>query len=304
MTDLTEQAVFGGSMSAADFSDLLGAVLSGGEVRDRDAPHPGVMIWGTLEARVQGADLVIMGGLNDGTWPEAPPPDPWLNRQMRLQAGLLLPERRIGLSAHDYQQAIAAPEVWITRAIRSDEAETVPSRWLNRLGNLLNGLPQEDGAQAWSDMRARGQYWTKQVQALEETTRSTPAPRPSPRPPVTARPHALSVTEIKRLIRDPYAIYAKHTLRLRQINPLVQSPDAPVRGIILHEIMERFVKSVSANAAHLTKEHLLGIAREVLKADAPWPAARAMWLARIERVADWFHRSGGQAPKLLLPRCL
>ncbi|MBM1308638.1 double-strand break repair protein AddB [Sulfitobacter mediterraneus] len=288
MTDLTEQAVFGGSMSAADFSDLLGAVLSGGEVRDRDAPHPGVMIWGTLEARVQGADLVIMGGLNDGTWPEAPPPDPWLNRQMRLQAGLLLPERRIGLSAHDYQQAIAAPEVWITRAIRSDEAETVPSRWLNRLGNLLNGLPQEDGARAWSDMRARGQYWTKQVQALEETTRSTPAPRPSPRPPVTARPHALSVTEIKRLIRDPYAIYAKHTLRLRQINPLVQSPDAPVRGIILHEIMERFVKSVSANAAHLTKEHLLAIAREVLEAEAPWPAARAMWLARIERVADWF----------------
>ena len=288
MADLSAQAVYGGALSAADFSDLLGAVLSGGEVRDRDAPHPGIMIWGTLEARVQGADLVIMGGLNDGTWPEAPPPDPWLNRQMRLQAGLLLPERRIGLSAHDYQQAIAAREVWITRAIRSDEAETVPARWLNRLGNLLNGLPQAEGGQAWSDMRARGHYWTKQVQALEETTRSVPALRPAPRPPVNARPHALSVTEIKRLIRDPYAIYAKHTLRLRQINPLVQSPDAPVRGIILHEIMEQFVKSTSANSALLTKDHLLNVAREVLSAEAPWPAARAMWLARIERVADWF----------------
>ena len=96
------------------------------------------------------------------------------------------------------------------------------------------------------------------------------------------------MTEIKRLIRDPYAIYAKHTLRLRPINPLVQSPDAPVRGIILHEVMERYVKSISANPTLLTKDHLLEIAADVLTGEAPWPAARVMWLARIERVADWF----------------
>jgi double-strand break repair protein AddB len=288
MNNLTDQAEHGGELTAPDYADLVGALLSGDEVRDRDAPHRDVMIWGTLEARVQGADLIIMGGLNDGTWPEAPPPDPWLNRQMRLKAGLLLPERRIGLSAHDYQQAIAAPEVWLTRAIRSDEAETVPSRWLNRLGNLLNGLPKNDGPDAWKAMHARGAKWLDQTRALEVITRTPPALRPSPRPPRTARPVALSVTEIKRLIRDPYAIYAKHTLRLRQVNPLVQSPDAPVRGIILHEVMERFVKSISAKPDLLTKEHLLDIARDVLAVEAPWPAARIMWLARIERVADWF----------------
>ncbi len=288
MQDLKDQAEYGGVMSASDYADLVGALLSGAEVRDRDAPYPSVMIWGTLEARVQGADLIILGGLNDGTWPEAPTPDPWLNRQMRLQAGLLLPERRIGLSAHDYQQAIAAPEVCLTRSIRSDEAETVPSRWLNRLGNLLNGLPEQGGPDAWQGMRARGNSWLDQVTALEAVTRVTPAPRPSPRPPSTARPHALSVTEIKRLIRDPYAIFAKHTLRLRPVNTLVQSPDAPVRGIVIHEVMERFVKSVSADPARLTKQHLLGITAEVLADHAPWPAARVMWLARIERVADWF----------------
>lgn len=288
MDELSVEAPHGGEMSAADYADLIGALLSASEVRDRDVPHPGVMIWGTLEARVQGADLVILGGLNDGTWPEAPPPDPWLNRQMRVKAGLLLPERRIGLSAHDYQQAIAAPEVWLTRAVRSDEAETVPSRWLNRLGNLLNGLDAQRGPQAWRTMAERGDYWLGQAQAVEAVTRADPAPRPSPRPPIAARPHALSVTEIKRLIRDPYAIYARHTLRLRQMNPLVQSPDAPVRGIILHQIMERFIKAVSADARQLTKAHLLETARGVLASEAPWPAARVMWLARIERVADWF----------------
>ncbi|WP_152464815.1 double-strand break repair protein AddB [Sulfitobacter sp. THAF37] len=288
MDSLAAEADHGGSLSARDYADLIAALLSEQEVRDVEGAYPGVMIWGTLEARVQGADLVILGGLNDGTWPESPAPDPWLNRQMRLQAGLLLPERRIGLSAHDYQQAIAAPEVWLSRSIRSDEAETVPSRWLNRLENLLRGLPEQNGPQAWEAMRNRGAVWLGQVTALEAIERVPPAVRPSPRPPPAARPHALSVTEIKRLIRDPYAIYAKHTLRLRPINPLVQSPDAPVRGIALHEIMERFVKQVRADPARLTKAALLETSRDVLSEAAPWPAARAMWLARIERVADWF----------------
>ena len=285
---LTTHAEHGGQMSASDYADLIGALLSAEEVRDRDAPHPHIMIWGTLEARVQGADLVIMGGLNDGTWPEAPPPDPWLNRQMRLQAGMLLPERRIGLSAHDYQQAIAAPEVWLTRSIRSDEAETVPSRWLNRLENLLNGLPDCRGKSALKSMRERGRIWTTQVAALEAFDRVDPAPRPSPRPPIPARPHALSVTEIKRLIRDPYAIYAKHTLRLRPIDPLVQSPDAPLRGIVVHKILELFIKSVAQDASLLTREHLSHITETVLQSEVPWPAARLMWQARVERIADWF----------------
>lgn len=288
MDNLTENASFGGEMTASDYADLVGALLQQGEIRDRDTPHPQVMIWGTLEARVQGVDLVILGGLNDGTWPEAPPPDPWLNRQMRLKAGLLLPERRIGLSAHDYQQSIAAPEVCLTRAIRSDEAETVPSRWLNRLGNLLNGLPAQGGDAAWKAMVKRGDHWLDQARALETVARIDPASRPSPRPPRAARPHALSVTEIKRLIRDPYAVYAKHSLKLRALNPLVQSPDAPVRGIIVHEIMERFVKSITADPTKLTKAHLLETAAGVLETEAPWPAARVMWLTRIERIADWF----------------
>lgn len=288
MDDLADHAVHGGIMSASDYIDLAGALLSAAEVRDRDAPHPNIMIWGTLEARVQGADLVILGGLNDGTWPEAPPPDPWLNRKMRKEAGLLLPERRIGLSAHDYQQAIAAPEVWLTRAIRSDEAETVPSRWLNRLGNLLTGLPEGGGLAAWNGMRARGRAWLAQTAALEEVTPSAPAQRPAPRPPVTARPRRLSVTEIKKLIRDPYAIYARHVLGLRAIDPLVPAPDAPMRGIVVHQIMEDFIKSVADDPGMLTTDHLMTLADAVLTREVPWPATRAMWLARIERIATWF----------------
>lgn len=288
MQELENEAGFGSSLTAADYADLVGALLSAGEVRDRDAPYSGIMIWGTLEARVQGADLVILGALNDGTWPEAPPPDPWLNRKMRSDAGLLLPERRVGLAAHDYQQAVCAPEVWITRSIRSEDAETVPSRWVNRLGNLMGGLPKQGGVDAWKAMVKRGDHWLEQARALEAVDRVPSAPRPSPRPPFAARPRSLSVTEIKTLIRDPYAIYARHSLRLRALRPLVQSADALLRGDVTHKVMEYFVKDAVADPAALTRDNLLRIAEEVLTDLVPWPAARTVWLARIARIADWF----------------
>jgi len=288
ITSLEQEAGHGGEMTARDFTDLLGALLAGEEVRDRDAPHADIMIWGTLEARVQGADLVILGGLNEGSWPEHAPPDPWLNRQMRLAAGLLLPERRIGLSAHDFQQAIGAPEIWLTRSKRSDDADTVASRWLNRLTGLLDGLPGNHGPEALTQMVYRGSKWLEWADSIDRAAPTNPAPRPSPRPPVAARPRKLSVTEIKRLIRDPYAIYAKHVLRLRPLDPLVPEPDTLLRGIAIHEIMEELIRESLNDPAVLSHSGFLALSRVKLAQHVPWPTARALWLARIERISRDF----------------
>lgn len=291
--ELIAEASHGGALSPADYTNLFDALLTRGEVRDPVQPHPRIMIWGTLEARVQGADLVILGGLNDGTWPKLPPPDPWLNRKMRLDAGLLLPERRIGLAAHDYQQAIAAPEVILTRAHRNADAETVPSRWVNRLVNLLGGLPAQHGPQALAAMRARGQHWLALAEALERPeVQVAPARRPSPRPPVAARPATLAVTGIRTLIRDPYAIYARHILRLYPLDPLRPGPDARLRGQVLHLILERFIKDrPMAEDLPAARARLLATAATVMAEEAPWPAARALWQARMERAAGFFLRA-------------
>jgi len=231
---------------------------------------------------------VILGGLNEGSWPEAAKPDPWLNRQLRNQAGLLLPERRIGLSAHDFQQAIAAPEVWITRAVRSDDSDTVASRWLNRLCNLLDGLPDQNGPKVLKTMRERGQKWLNWAESLEAPTQTPPALRPSPRPPISARPRRLTITEIPRLIRDPYAIYAKHVLRLKVLNPLVRVPDALLRGIVVHEVFEHFIKESLDNPALLTRDNLLQKSRDLLEEHVPWPVARCLWLSRVNRISGDF----------------
>lgn len=287
LQDLDQNAHHGGELSAADYAQLLASLLAQEVVRDRDKPHPQVMIWGTLEARVQGADLVILGGLNEGVWPEPAAQDPWLNRTMRHKAGLLLPDRQIGLSAHDFQQAIASRDIWITRALRSEEAETVPSRWINRLTNMVGGLEARHGPQALSQMRARGTAWLSRVASLEAVSEIEPAGRAAPCPPVPSRPRDFSVTEIRTLIRDPYAIYARHCLGLRPLDPLVQEPDAPIRGILIHDIMERFVDAVRQDPYRLDTQTLMQVADAVLDSGVPWPTARVLWRARMARIADW-----------------
>lgn len=289
MENLRREALHGAPFVPSDYADLVTTLLSAETVRQTVA-HPLIAIRGTLEVRAGGADLTVLAGLNEGIWPPAPAPDPWMSRQMRLKAGLLLPERQIGLSAHDFQQAAGTAEVVLSRAARDDEAETVPSRWLARLTNLIAGLPENGGPDALGEMRARGRRWLDLAAALERPAAPVAAAaRPAPRPPGDARPRQLAVTGITTLIRDPYAIYARHILRLVPLDPLAGRPDARMRGEILHRIVERFVRArPAAESAAEAEARLLALTEDVLAARVPWAGARRLWRARIARIAAGF----------------
>lgn len=290
MAELAQEAPAAGLISAFDYRDLFDALTHDREVRQPLFPHADVLIWGTQEARVQGADLLICAGLNDGIWPAAPTADPWLNRALRAEAGLRLPDRVIGLSAHDFQQAVSAPEVWLTRAKRNAETDTVPSRWLNRLINLMEGASPATKS-ALQAMRDRGAESLAMAEALLTPAETVPfALRPSPAPPRAARPRRLGVTEIETLIRDPYAIYARHVLRLRALDPLRTDPDARLRGTVLHKVLEDFViqtkDALPPRDASLAL--LMDLTDRVLADTAPFPAVSRLWRARMARVAGFF----------------
>ena len=288
MQAVVADADAGGRLSPSEYRDLISAVLDDAEARNPVRPYARIMIWGALEARVQGADLLILAGLNEGVWPAAPGADPWLNRAMRAEAGLRLPDRQIGLSAHDFQQAVAAREVWLSRAKRDAETETVPSRWVNRLVNLMEGTGPEARA-ALAEMRARGQDWLSMAEALGAPEAPVPpAPRPAPRPPVTARPNRLSVTQIEKLVRDPYAIYAQRVLRLRPLDPLRQAPDARLRGTALHAMLRSFVEITRDGLPADAEALFTRLAEAALRQEVSWPVARRLWQARLARVAPWF----------------
>jgi ATP-dependent helicase/nuclease subunit B len=261
---------------------LLDNLLSGRVLRPRHGRHPRLAIWGPLEARLQRADIVILGGLNEGSWPPDSPIDPWFSRPMRKALGLSLPERRIGLAAHDFVQAwCAAPELMLTRALRVDGAPTVPSRWLLRLDGLLRLIdipPETLHAGLWLGWQAE----------LDRVDDPKPTPAPAPRPPVERRPTRLSVTEIETWIRDPYAIYAKHVLGLEPLDPLDADPTAAERGSFIHEALEGFLDAFPDALPDEAEAKLLELGRQAFGAALDRPTVRAFWWPRFARIARWF----------------
>jgi ATP-dependent helicase/nuclease subunit B len=232
---------YGEATPSAYLSLLSAAMSEAGDVREEAyRPDPRLAIWGPLEARAQSADLIILGGLNEGIWPASPGADPWLNRPMRAEIGLAPPERRVGLAAHDFLQGASAPQVILTRSLKVDGAPATASRWVQRLTTLIAGI-DEAGLAA---IKARGANLIAIAHTLHHPDASTlAAPRPAPRPPTDARPKRLSVTEIETLIRDPYSIYGRHVLGLRALTAVGAPPDQRTRGTVLHDAAERFVKA-------------------------------------------------------------
>ncbi len=276
--------------NAAQYRALFATVLERIEVRDDPLQaHPDIAIWGTLEARVQSMDLVIVAGLNEGVWPKVSGHDPWLNRDMRRQVGLMLPERQVGLSAHDFQQALGAGEVLISRAGREGEAPSVAARWVMRLQNLLGGMV--GGAKVLAEMETRGNALLALAATLDRPqTAPAPTKRPCPAPPLSARPKKLSVTRIETLIRDPYAIYASHVLKLYPLDPLVPEPDALMRGNVVHDALERFV-AASMDGLPEDPERLYNNCMEAALESVPWPSVRAKWRHHLMRAKGFFLES-------------
>jgi ATP-dependent helicase/nuclease subunit B len=261
---------------------LLDALMQGRPVRPRYGRHPRLHIWGQLEARLQRADMVILGGLNEGTWPAEPDVDPWLSRPMRADLGLPPAERRIGLAAHDFAQAFAAREVVLTRSTRVDGTPTVPCRWLLRLDNVLAAagtsvLVTHEAAKwlAWQDR-------------LDRPTDPVWIRAPAPVPPVAARPRQLSVTQVEALVRDPYSVYARHILRLRPLDPIDADPGAAERGTLIHAALDEFMKTYPEGLPPDARKHLIAIGRRKFAEASSSPGVLAYWWPRFERIADWF----------------
>ncbi len=269
-------------VAPADYPAALEAMLHAIAVRPRYGRHPRLFIWGPLEARLQRADLTILGGLNEGTWPAEPEPDPWLSRPMRARFGLPPLERRIGLAAHDFVQGAMAPEVVLTRSVRVEGTPTVPARWLIRLDALLSALGVEDALTRPAPIET----WAT---ALDRPEGFQPIAPPAPRPPVGLRPRQLSVTQIGTWMADPYAIYARHVLRLRKLEPLDAEVGPAERGTLVHRILDRFLARYREALPEDAETRLMALADEMLReASAARPSVWAYWRPRLERIARWF----------------
>ncbi|SDM38565.1 double-strand break repair protein AddB [Maricaulis salignorans] len=266
-------------------------------VRARRVPprlgvHPRLQVLGPLEARLIGADRIVLAGLNEGVWPAGLGVDPWLSAGMRKVLELGAPERRHGLAAHDFAQLACGAEVFLTRATKADGAPTVASRWVWRLKTLVEGAMGRDAA--GEALEPAEPYAAIARDLNAPGLGPKPAPKPEPRPRVSARPRGLSITEIRTWVRDPYSIYARRILGINRLDPADMPIGARERGTALHDALEEafadwlevLPEDAEAQLVEVSRRHLVkaGFAPEELVVELPRFARAARWLIAWERV--------------------
>jgi ATP-dependent helicase/nuclease subunit B len=268
-------------VTLSDYPQVFQTAFGDRVVRRPEVANAQLRIYGPLEARLTQTDRVILGGLVEGVWPPAPRVDPWLSRPMRHALGLDLPERRIGLSAHDFAQLLGAKDVILSHAAKVGGAPAVASRFLHRLEAVA-------GDERWKAAIAAGGHYVRFAGELDQPGEIKPIAQPEPKPPRAARPTKLSVTAIEDWLRDPYTIYAKYILKLAPLDPVDMPLSAADRGSAIHEALGEFTQTWATTLPGDPAGALRLIGKKYFEPLMERPEARALWWPRFQRIAAWF----------------
>jgi ATP-dependent helicase/nuclease subunit B len=260
-----------GAIEQAAIPALLSELFGNAVVRPPYGGHPRIAIYGLLEARMQQADIIICGGLNETSWPQIAQPDPWLAPAIRRHLGLATLDRNIGLSAHDLATALGAKEVLLTRAKRDRGGPTVASRFVLRIKAFLG------------EALIRDSRYSELANYIDLPAQQQPlATRPEPQPDADQRKVAMSVTDFDQLKSDPYSFYAKRILGLRVLEPVNADPSHAWRGTLVHDILERWFKD-----DRCAPDALIARAGDMLTNPALDPVLRTLWQPRIASGLRW-----------------
>ena len=271
--------------SAHTYKVFLESIMAATPVRPAYGTHPRLAILGQLEARLIQADILVLGSLNEETWPPLVTNDPWMSRHMRMNMSLPTPERAITLSAHDFVQGASARDVYMTRSKKNGGVPTVPARWLQRLNTIVT-------SHGLSDPKEKGQGYLEYARRFNRADEDTlpPLKPPNPVPPLSVRPTTFSATSLELLMRDPYALYAKKILKLKPLDPLEEEKGPKEKGQVLHDIFHKFLLETGDQSAlgNDALDTLLQIGRNELALHIEDPSLWVSWWPRFENLAISF----------------
>ncbi|MCQ2568159.1 MAG: hypothetical protein MJ163_00980, partial [Alphaproteobacteria bacterium] len=173
-----------------------------------------VCVIGTIESRMQTADVVILTGLNEGMFPSTGYENAWLPRDISQKIGLPSPNRKVALQALDFMILSCGQEVYWLRSRQSGGTLTTESRFLSRVRVAIGDIESADDI--LQSVRDRDDI---QYNSLDYT---------APIPPIDKSD--VYVTELEVLIHNPYAFYARHILRLHPKDDYWLGPDPRAFG--------------------------------------------------------------------------
>lgn len=290
VADLYQSAGVLGEVDTAEYEGLFESLMAGVTVRPKYGTHPRLRILGPIEARLTHFDTIIVGEVNEGAFPKASGADPWMSRPMKRDFGFPLPEKTVGVLAHDFCQLLATDRVYLTRAERVQGTPMVKSRWWMRLETVLKALGadiaglEDEAFKSWADFIDRAEVFRR-------------LPPPEPRPPVEARPRVMSASAVENWMRDPYIIYAKYILKLKKLDELEQDLSLKDYGTIIHAVLEKFNNRHPADFPEDAKAELLELGREYFAENEIAMETRAFWWPTFEK-----RSTGWSAPSVIIGR--
>ena len=278
MEALEEEKVWEKPVSFGEVAPVLLHHLATTPVRPPLEPEARLSTLGLLEARLVPLEFAVLGGLNDGGWPQLADTGPWVNRSMRDVLGLSMPERDIGVTAHDFVQGLGRHKVMVTWSQRIEGKPALPSRWILRLRAVmeLRGLARD---------RQLSKELVLLARRLDRPQAFTPLLRPAVRPDVALRPKSFSVTEIETLVRDSYAVFARRILELEPLEDVEEGLDSRLRGTLVHAAIGRWLQDTYHGDDGRNLMQLLARGEEVFNPYFAMPEVARLWWPRFERMA-------------------
>lgn len=211
-------------LGCADARAFIADAVATISVRSAPNENAKIVVLGTIESRMQTADVVILTGLNDGMFPSIGYENAWLPRRIAEQIGLPSPNRKVSLMAGDFINMSCGADVYWLRAENSGGVKTLESRFISRVVARGGRFDLDVGRDILKTIRDADKV---PYQPLDSS---------APNPPSDWSD--VYVTELEKLIHNPYAFYVAHILRLRPRDDWWVGADARVFGNLVHDVIE------------------------------------------------------------------
>ena len=211
-------------LSVAEARAFIADAVSTIAVRGVPNGDAKIVVLGTIESRMQTADVVILTGLNDGMFPSKGYENAWLPASVASSIGLPSPDRKVSLMSLDFMNLSCGSEVYWLRSLNSGGVKTNESRFLSRVAARGGVVDEEVVKSILSSVAER------------DNVAFNPLDYSAPNPPSDWSD--VYVTELEKLIHNPYAFYVAHILRLRPKDDWWIGADARVFGNLVHDVIE------------------------------------------------------------------
>ena len=247
---------------ASEFKMLLGQI-SYFEKSDAAAQ---IQILSTIEARLLNFDLVIVASLNEGDFPEIESEN-WLGKKIKKDLGIDHTLKKIGQNAQDFCNYLSNKSVVLMRSRTRGGVALIESPFLLKFKTLC----QKSGITNFEKSKN-----TPAINAPEGSTQKITNAR-------HLLPKKFSLTEISELISDPYAIYAKKILQLRELQKIDFEPSYAEFGSLVHKALEEFVKNdQTKNFEEIFEKYFLS------------QEAKLIWWPKFEKIFSDFVRENSK----------